>query len=197
MSPLEKNFLTLENATSAPCSSWSAVRSALVADVLRRSGHLRLQVYGESMLPALWPGDVVEIASCSREDVRPGEIVLALRDGRLFLHRFVAPCKPSGFLLRGDSVPGPDPLFPPEALLGRLARGAVEGRAVSAPALRPGFGVKWSRAVGMLLCHCGVARRLALKLHSRRKASAHEFRNSEHVADMNSAELGSADMGAL
>ena len=204
MSPLEKNFLTLENATSAPCSSWSAVRSALVADVLRRSGHLRLQVYGESMLPALWPGDVVEIASCSREDVRPGEIVLALREGRLVLHRLVAPCTPNGFLLRGDSVPGPDPLFPPEALLGRLVRGADEGRAVSVsvPALRLGFGVKWfgvkwSRALGMLLCHCGVARRLALKLHSCRKASAREFRNSEHVAELISAELSSTDVGVL
>src|ERR1019366_10100376 len=104
-----------------------------VADVLRRSGHLRLQVYGESMLPALWPGDVVEIASCSREDVRPGEIVLALREGRLVLHRLVAPCTPNGFLLRGDSVPGPDPLFPSEALLGRLVRRADDGRGVSAP----------------------------------------------------------------
>jgi hypothetical protein len=191
MSPLEKNFLTLENTTNAPCSSWSAQRSALAADALRRSGHLRLQVYGESMLPALWPGDVVEIASCLLEDVRPGEIVLARRDGRLFLHRLVAPCTPKGFLLRGDSMPGSDPQFPPEALLGRLVRSADEGRSVSAPALRLGFGgkalgVKWSRALGMLLCHCVVARRVALKLHRRRKASAHEFRNPEHGIDVGS-----------
>src|SRR5208282_2941797 len=92
-----KNFLMLEITTSAARSSLSAVRSALVADSLRRGGCLRLQVHGESMLPALWPGDVVEIAGCSPEDVRPGEIVLALRDGRFFLHRFVARCKPSGF----------------------------------------------------------------------------------------------------
>jgi hypothetical protein len=210
MSFPDKNFLTLEDTTSAARSSWSAVRSALVADVLRRSGRLRVrlrvhgEIHGESMLPTLWPGDVVEIESCSLEDVRPGEIVLALREDRLVLHRLVAPCTPNGFLLRGDSVPGPDPQFPPEALLGRLLRGADEGRAVSvsAPALRLGFGVKWSRALGMLLCHCGVARRLALKLHSRRKASAREFRNPEHgadirSADLTSAELVSADLGAL
>lgn len=184
----------LEDTTIAARLSWSAVRSALVGDVLRRSDHLRqsvrLRVHGESMLPTLWPGDVVEIASCSLEDVRPGEIVLALREGRLFLHRFVASSTPSGFVLRGDSMPGSDPLFPPEALLGRLVRSADEGRAVSAPALRLGFGVKWSRAVGMLLCHCSVARRLALKLHSRRKASAREFRNFEPAADLTSAEPG-------
>jgi signal peptidase I len=185
---------------SAASSSWSAVRSALVADVLRRSDRLRqsvrLQVHGESMLPALWPGDVVEIASCSLEDVRRGEIVLARREGRLFLHRLVAPCTPNGFLLRGDSMPGPDPLFPSEALLGRLVRRADEGRSVSAPALRPGFGVTWSRAVGMLLCHCGIARRLALKLHWR-KASAREFRNPEPIAELPSADMSSAERGAF
>ena len=106
-------------------------RSALVAEALRLSGRLRLQVHGESMLPALWPGDVVEIASCSLEDLRPGEIVLARRDGRLFLHRLVSTRKPDGFLLRGDSMPGSDPQFPAEALLGRLVSKAGETRGVS------------------------------------------------------------------
>jgi hypothetical protein len=121
------------------------------------------------MLPVLWPGDVVEIASCSLQDVRPGEIVLAKRDGRLFLHRLVRPTS-NGFLLRGDSMPGIDPQFASEALLGRFVRNRGEKRRISAPAV--------SRAVGMLLCYCGVARRLALKLHNRR-AFAHEFRRAE------------------
>ena len=186
MSPLEKNFLTLPDTTR---SSWSAEGSALVAETLRASGCSRLRVHGESMLPALWPGDVVEIASCSPEDVRPGEIVLALRDGRLFLHRFLAPCKPSGFLLRGDSMPGPDPQFPPGAMLGRFVRRVGEERSVAAVTQRRWFAVECSRALGMLLCHCGVARRLALKLHSRRKAPARDLRHSEPAADMSSAEL--------
>jgi len=182
----------LENVTSTPCPSWSAERSALVADVLRRGGRLRvrLQVYGESMLPALWPGDVVEIVSCSLEGIRAGEIVLALRDGRLFLHRFVARCKQDSFLLRGDSMPGPDPLFPSEALLGRLVRDADEGRGVSVTALHPGLEAKWSRAVGTLLCYCSLARHLALKLHSRRKRSAHKFQTPDPAADMGSARMG-------
>jgi hypothetical protein len=173
----------------------------LAAEVLRRSGHLHLRVHGESMLPALWPGDVVEIASCSLEDLRPGEIVLAQREGRFFLHRlfgrFTDPGTPNGFLLRGDSMPGPDPQFPIEALLGRLVRrvdeSADDGRAVHAAALRRGFrangfGVKWSRALGILLCYSGLARRLALKLHSRRKAP--ELRNPGPAADMSSADMG-------
>jgi hypothetical protein len=201
----------MEEPAIAPRSSWSAERSALVADVLLRRGSLgqsvRLRVRGESMLPALWPGDVVEIASCSLEDVRPGEIVLARREDRLFLHRLVGrflvgrfndPSTTNGFLLRGDSMPGPDPQFPIEALLGRLVQkvdeSADEGRA-SASVACPGFRAKWlgvksSRALGMLLCHCGVARRLALKLHSRRQSSARDLRHPEPTAGMSSAEMG-------
>jgi hypothetical protein len=160
----------------------------MAAESLRRSGRLCLQVHGESMLPALWPGDVVEIASCSPEDVRPGEIVLALRDGRFFLHRFVAPCQPGSFLLCGDSMPGSDPPFPLEALLGRLVPNADANEVFGTT----WFGVRCSRALGLLLCHCSVARRIALKLHRRWKASAGEFRNRELAADIRSAELESS-----
>jgi hypothetical protein len=176
-----KNFLKVEDIADTPRSGWSAVCSALVADVLRGSGHLsqgvRLRVHGESMLPALWPGDSVEIASCSIKDLRPGEIVLAERGDRLFLHRLIAPCTPNGFRLRGDSMPNSDPQYPPEALLGRLVRSVDERRRLSSAIL--------SRALGMLFCHCGAARRLALKFHGWRAASTgafrNEFRNSESI----------------
>src|SRR5260370_30032760 len=100
--PEQKKFVTLENTTRASRSRWSAQRSALVADVLRRSGRLRvrLQVHGESMLPALWPGDVVEIESCPPEEVWPGEIVLAQRDAPLFLPRPLPPPNPCRFPFR-------------------------------------------------------------------------------------------------
>ena len=93
------------------------------------------------MLPALWPGDVVEIASCSLEDLRLGEIVLAQREGRLFLHRLVGrftdPGTLNGFLLRGDSMPGLDPQFPIEALLGRLVQKVDESADDGEPSMQP------------------------------------------------------------
>jgi hypothetical protein len=224
LSFLKKNFLMLEDNPSTARLRWRAAGSALVADALCGRGSLRLRVHGESMLPTLWPGEVVEIEGCPPEEVRPGEIVLARRDGRLFLHRLVAPCAPNGFRLRGDSVPGADPPYPPEALLGKLVRrvqcpapkGASDleevavslkrypdtnrntnrsffAALVAALGLECGaqwFGVKWSRAVGMLLCHCGLARRLALKLHGRQETSVREFRNPEPAADSGSAEPG-------
>jgi hypothetical protein len=202
MSVLAKNFLTLENP-GAQRSGASAERSALVAELLRRGRDLRedarvrLLVHGESMLPSVWPGDVVEITSCSLEDVRPGEIVLALRDGRLFLHRLIA-IKTDGFVLRGDSMPGCDPAFSPEALLGRLVR-REESRNASSSV---GFGAKWFRAtwscvLGMFFCHCGMARDLALKFHHRRMARVREFRNFEAVAELGSAEIQSGSRRAL
>jgi hypothetical protein len=155
-----------QDVTSAAHPVWSAERSALAADALRQSGRLRLRVHGESMLPTLWPGDVVEIARCSMGDVRSNEIVLAAREGRLFLHRFVAHCAPSGFQLRGDSKPGCDPQYPPEALLGRLVSRPDQRRGSASATPLP---ASLSRALGVLLCYCGVARRLALKLQSRRR----------------------------
>lgn len=170
MSVHTQNLLTMDDTSCAPRANWDAERSGLVADALRLGGRIRLQVHGESMLPALWPADVVEITHCSPGDVRSGEILLALRDGRLFLHRLVGTCTPAGFRLRGDSMPGPDPWFHPEALLGRLASPKARTRSVSAVL---------SRAVGLIFCHFAVARRLALKLHSRRNRPVREFRNLE------------------
>jgi hypothetical protein len=177
---LKKNFLMLEDTPGAARLRWSAAGSALVAEALRGGGSLRLRVHGESMLPTRWPGEVVEIEGCLPEEVRPGEIVLARRDGRLFLHRLVAPCAPNGFQLRGDSMPCADPPYPPEALLGKAAGEAD---------------VKWSRAAGMLLCHCGLARRLALKLY-RWRASAIEFRNRERAVARTSVDRDAVDVGA-
>ncbi len=141
-------------------------RAAVAVDALRQSGSLRLQVGGASMLPALWPGDTVEIARCSLADVRPGEIILAYRDGRFFLHRFVARSGASGFVARGDSMPNSDPGYPANALLGKVVQVVRSGHAASLSSrLRP-----FDRALGMLFCYCGPARRVALGLHRRRLA---------------------------
>lgn len=170
MSVLTQNLLTIEDTSCALRANRDAERSGLVADALRLGGRVRLQVYGESMLPALWPADVVEIARYTPEEVRAGDIVLALRDGRMFLHRLIGPCTRAGFKLRGDSMPGPDPWFRPEALLGRLIE-PRDGNSVLPAAL--------SRAIGLILCHFGLARRLALKMHASRVRSVREFQQLE------------------
>lgn len=122
------------------------------------------------MLPALWPGDVVEIAGCSLREMRRGDIVFACREGRFFLHRLLTRSEAEGFLARGDSMPGPDPRYDSGALLGRLVRVVRAGRTVSVPVpSRP-----WFRALGMLFCYCDWARHLALKFHHARNARGRE-----------------------
>lgn len=164
-----------------------AVRSALVAEVLKRESFIgsdplksvRMRVQGESMLPALWPGDIVEIAPCTISGLRAGEIVLAWRDGRLFLHRYVSRCDLGGFLLCGDSMPSPDRPVPQEALLGRLVCRVNGGGARFKSTLRPGFAAKCSRAFGIVLCYWGVARRVALRLHNPRTVSIRGSRETK------------------
>jgi hypothetical protein len=145
--------------------SWSAQRDALAAEVLRRTDRLRLQVRGESMLPTLWPGDIADIAACSLRDVGRGEIVLAFREGRFFLHRFLAQADHDRFVTRGDSMPAPDPSFPSDAFLGKLVGVVRHGESISATAgLSP-------PVVGILFRYCGFARRVALRLRSSRNSA--------------------------
>lgn len=168
------------NTMNAWAEICSTERSALLAEALRLGGRLRLQVRGESMLPALWPGDIAAIEECRLSEVRRGDIVLATRDGRLFLHRFLRHHPAGGFTLRGDSMPKPDPAFAPHALVARLVSSAPRHRILEA--LSP----RWCRALGFVLCYCGIARRLALRLHRRWNAPA------ENVDALTPASRGTA-----
>ena len=186
-----KNFLMQEDTTIPSTSNWNVVRSALVADVMRRSADFRpdarLTVYaeirGESMLPTLWPGDVAAIESCSPADAGPGEIILAVRDTRLVLHRLLTPCSANGFILCGDSAPASDPQYPSDAFLGRLVGVVTAGRTACRPAFKSGA-APWSRTLGVVLCHCGPLRRLALRLHNRRRTSSPRSSNFELTAEI-------------
>ena len=141
---------------------WSTQRNVLAVEGLRCGGHLRLHVRGASMLPTLYPGDVAEIESCSLDDVAPGQIVLAFREDRFFLHRFMSRNGNHGFAARGDSMPAADPSYTTEQLVGRLAAATRDGHPVSLAA-RP-----WTRLLGLLFCYSSIARRIALRLHHSR-----------------------------
>jgi hypothetical protein len=53
----------------------------------------------------------------------------------------------------------------------------------------------------MLLCYCGLARRLTLKLHNRKKASASDLQDPEQAGalaslDLNSTGFDGTEVGA-
>ena len=56
---------------------------------LRRHGRARLAATGASMLPAIWPGDILEVHATAPDSVQRGEVVLFARDGRFYAHRVV------------------------------------------------------------------------------------------------------------
>jgi signal peptidase len=76
-------------AAAPTVSDQQALACELAAEVLRSSGHLRLRLEGASMLPALWPGDILSVSSVGPADAVPGDIVVYKRGGRLVTHRVV------------------------------------------------------------------------------------------------------------
>ena len=140
----------------------------LAAEILRAGGAVRMRVLGTSMLPTMWPGDVVRIEGLSAECAIPGEIVLYETKERFFLHRLIEKSEVRGLLhlvTRGDSMPQDDPKIAKSQLLGHVSSICRNGRTMT-PALRLSP-VMW--AAGWTLCYSNTLRNLALRLHSRRQ----------------------------
>jgi signal peptidase I len=106
---------------SAEVLDLATQRNLLAGEVVRAFGQMQLRVTGSSMIPTLWPGDLVRIERRAFESLNPGEIVFYLRDGRLFLHRLVASRETSrarSLTTRGDAMAAADPAVPENCFLG-------------------------------------------------------------------------------
>lgn len=102
--------------------------SGLAGEIVRTFGELRLRVFGTSMVPSILPGDLVHIRQAGLNEISPGEVVLFLQNGRLFVHRVVArkagaapgsAVDPS-LITRGDRQQQNDPPVSSSELLGRV-----------------------------------------------------------------------------
>ena len=135
----------------------------LAASVLRSGGSVRLRVFGTSMLPSLWPGDLVAVENNAPTKFVPGDIVLLLRDRRFLAHRLLA--QPgTQWITRGDAMPQNDPPAQAGDLLGRVVRVERHGRSLLPPPVSP-----LTRMLASILCHCDFVRSVALRLHSARQ----------------------------
>src|ERR1039458_6150780 len=112
----------------------------LAAEMLRGRGTVRLELRGTSMLPSLWPGDLLTIQCAANDEVVSGDIVLVMRDNRFFVHRLIERRQDQNRLLwitKGDAVPHEDPPVAASELLGRVTgirranRSVVPSRRVS------------------------------------------------------------------
>src|SRR5437763_11389848 len=100
-------------------SEADSVKCQLAAETLRTSGFLRLRATGSSMLPAIWPGDILDIRRCRIGVVRTGEIALFECYGRLVAHRVIGR-QGSALITQGDTLPAPDPQVTEAELLGTV-----------------------------------------------------------------------------
>ncbi len=112
----------------------------LARETLRCHGTVKLKAWGTSMLPSVWPGDLLTIQSAPHDEVVPGDIVLVMRDNRFFVHRLIETRQVQDCLLwitRGDAMPQNDPPVAASELLGRVtsvcraSRSFVPSRSVS------------------------------------------------------------------
>jgi hypothetical protein len=143
-------------------------RCRLAAAALRSWGTLTLRATGISMLPTLWPGDLLTVQFLEPEQALIGEIVLYMRQGRFFIHRVVkqgAALGETALITRGDCMSEDDPPVGRRELLGKITE-VRRGSVVFLPA--PTLSV-FSKLVAWMFCHWGLFRRIGLRLWSYRQ----------------------------
>lgn len=145
-------------------------RCSLAAEALRSWGVLKLRAGGVSMLPTLWPGDVLTVQSVSPEQVEPGEIVLYMRRDRFFIHRIVRlDFRHDNALMitRGDCMSENDPPVGRRELLGRVVEVQRSGVAFVPPRTLSRF----RRQLAWWFCHWSLFRQVGLRLWNYRHSN--------------------------
>jgi hypothetical protein len=133
----------------------------LAAEVLGSGSAIRLQAFGTSMLPSIWPGDILHIERKAANETAPGDIVLVLRGGRFFVHRLLEK-RGCEWITRGDSLPQNDPPVAEAQVLGRVS---LIHRVTGVIVPKPRLSVV-GRTLASLLCRWDWFRNLALRIHS-------------------------------
>jgi signal peptidase len=146
-------------AEATPSADRSKV--ALLGEVVQRFGEARVRVTGSSMLPSVWPGDVLTVRRRLVSQIQAGQIAVFARGGRLVAHRVVARTE-RHLVTRGDSVPSPDPPVSEGELLGVVASISHDGRSERAPSA-PGVA---SRLVAALTRRSSGASRVLQRIGS-------------------------------
>src|SRR5439155_11630789 len=143
-------------------------KRSLAAEVLRSGLHLRLRAMGTSMLPTLWPGDLLTIESVAVEQAKRGDLILFMREGRFFVHRLIAKVEADAMLItRGDCLSAGDAPVSAKEFLGKVVQ--VQRRGLSfAPSPRLS---RVRLVIARLLCHFSPLQRLTLGIYARYRAA--------------------------
>src|SRR5580700_1786408 len=132
----------------------------LVADVARSHGTVQLKVAGASMVPALWPGDMVTVRRCDLLEIEPDRIIVFRQNERLIVHRMLR-WAGDRVVARGDARSRCDEPVRTDEVLGRVESILRNGRPVSP---RHSY---WQRAIALVMRHSEWFGGLFLRLGSR------------------------------
>jgi len=116
-------------ATTCLPTTRETLKCELASELLRSAGTLRLRITGTSMVPIVWPGDILTVRGHDASEALPGDIVLFHRAGKLVAHRVVERTFRENeiqWVTRGDSVVDNDAPISGHELLGRVT--AIERR---------------------------------------------------------------------
>jgi len=136
----ETGILKIAAKPEMTAAAETRARLELAAEILQRGERMSLRVQGSSMLPSLYPGDLLTFRRCAPEEIVVGDIVLFVREGRCFVHRVaerMAGGTTSRLRTRGDALPAFDAPLVETEILGRLATVERKGRRLPPPRLGP------------------------------------------------------------
>ncbi len=158
-------------------SSRDELYCEMAAEVLRDWGTLQFRALGSSMIPSLWPGDILKVCPGEVADVEAGEIVLFSRESLLVAHRVVRNCG-SALITRGDSLPFTDPPVRSE-LLGRVVGLIRDGKEIQ---LQPGLSPRL-RLLAYLVRHSSWCMRLCVRWKNRRHLNLGQRAEPEYLRE--------------
>jgi hypothetical protein len=95
----------------------------LFSDAIRRFGSQQLKAGGNSMRPAIWPGDRLVIESAESSDLAIGDVVACRRHGSIVAHRVVATSNRADgvyIITRGDRLRSNDEPCALSDVIGRV-----------------------------------------------------------------------------
>ena len=118
-----------------------------------------LKVTGTSMLPAVWPGDMLTVRQRRVAELNPGRIVLCYRDGGFVAHRLVAKRGDEPHYSRRFAFFEDRP-FREDEVLGEVVLIHRDGRMVAS------YQYWWLSAGSWILRHSELCTRMLLRLRS-------------------------------
>jgi signal peptidase I len=129
----------------------------LIADVARSFGEVRLKVTGASMMPAVWPNDVIVVRRGETAEFQPGTIVLYRREGKLIAHRITSLHR-DHLITRGDSLRHDDQPIEKSDIVGQVIAVIRNGHSATP------HQASWQRLSSFILRRSDFCRRMALHI---------------------------------